>query len=41
MSTIYLFLYFLMGVGEPTLPADMGNVAQASSVSGDTFKSPF
>jgi len=34
MATIYLVLYFLLSVGNPS-------VTEASSVSGDTFKSPF
>jgi hypothetical protein len=41
MSTIYLFLFFLMSVGGPTPPSDTVNVAQTSSVTGDTYKSPF
>jgi hypothetical protein len=41
VSTIYLLLYVLLGAGNPTPASDAVNVAATSSVSGDTFKSPF
>jgi hypothetical protein len=41
MNAIYLVLYFWSGLGGPTPSSDTVNAAETSSVTGDTFKSPF